>query len=305
MITQLKVGKTSFATQVPNNLLLATEVGYKLIPELHVVDIVTWSDFKAIIRELKKEEVKEKFKTITIDTVSILWDLCEKFICNRHGVKELSDVPWGKAYKEASQEFDSALRDISMLGYGIIFLGHSQVRLQELSENNTIEIFSPDLNKRAASVVNRMVDLIGFIKIERSEEGEVKRFLYTRETPTIMAGSRFKYLPMKLDFNYDSIVDAMTQGIEYAAEREGVTPVDEKTPVKKVINDRSFEEVQKEAEQLWKELVSKDARNAQTILENLDKVFGGTKKKLSEVTAEQKDLLELVVLEMRALAGKQ
>lgn len=305
MITQLKVGKTSFATQVPNNLLLATEVGYKLIPELHVVDIVTWSDFKAIIRELKKEEVKEKFKTITIDTVSILWDLCEKFICNRHGVKELSDVPWGKAYKEASQEFDSALREISMLGYGIIFLGHSQVRLQELSENNTIEIFSPDLNKRAASVVNKMVDLIGFIKIERSEEGETKRFLYTRETPTIMAGSRFKYLPMKLDFNYDSIVDAMTQGIEYAAEREGVTPVDEKTPVKKVINDRSFKEVQKEAEQLWKELVSKDARNAQTILENLDKVFGGTKKKLSEVTAEQKDLLELVVLEMRALAGKQ
>ena len=37
-----------------------------------------WSEFKNILKQLAKPEIKEKFNTITIDTADIAWDCCEK-----------------------------------------------------------------------------------------------------------------------------------------------------------------------------------------------------------------------------------
>ena len=48
------------------------------------------------------DDVKEKFSTITIDTVDLAWDACEKYICaqnpNDSGEipKALGEIPWGK-----------------------------------------------------------------------------------------------------------------------------------------------------------------------------------------------------------------
>lgn len=92
---QPKAGKTSLACQFPNNLLLAFEHGYNAIAGAHVVDINKWSDFKLVLRQLSKPEAQAMYSTVTIDTVSIAWDLCEQYICAQAGVQKLADIPWG------------------------------------------------------------------------------------------------------------------------------------------------------------------------------------------------------------------
>lgn len=70
---QAKVGKTTLGSQMPSPLCLAFEKGYNALPGLYAQDITSWADVKMVIRELKKPEVREKFKTIIIDTVR---DIC-------------------------------------------------------------------------------------------------------------------------------------------------------------------------------------------------------------------------------------
>lgn len=67
-----KAGKTTFAASVPNNLLIAFERGYNGLDNIYAVDAQKWSDFTQILKQLEKPEVKEKFKTVTIDTIDLM-----------------------------------------------------------------------------------------------------------------------------------------------------------------------------------------------------------------------------------------
>lgn len=73
------------------------------ISGIHVVDIDSWLTFKNYLRQLDKPTVREKFDTVTIDTVSLLWDLCERYVCQQAGVKEISEIAWGKTICSACQ----------------------------------------------------------------------------------------------------------------------------------------------------------------------------------------------------------
>lgn len=66
-----KVGKTTFATEAPRNLLLAFEKGYNGLAGIMAVDITSWIDFKKTLKQLEQDEVRARFDTISIDTVGI------------------------------------------------------------------------------------------------------------------------------------------------------------------------------------------------------------------------------------------
>lgn len=76
-----KSGKTTFASHMPSALILAFERGYNALPGVLAQDITSWGDMKQILRELKKPEVKERFKSVAVDTVDIAGQFCEKYIC--------------------------------------------------------------------------------------------------------------------------------------------------------------------------------------------------------------------------------
>lgn len=274
---------------------MKVEHGWNAISGAMAVDITKWSEFKQVLRQLKKPEAKEKYDTITIDTVQIAYSLCEQYICAQHGVQSLSEVPWGRAYSDTQKEFENCLREITQLGYGLVLITHEEVR-KEVSDNDSeIEIVKPALNKRAYEVCNRLVDIIGYIQVEWNEDGTSERWLYTRRTPTIMAGSRFKYLEPKIKFGYNELVNAISKAIEKQEELDGAKVVDKVERVEE--QELSYNEIRERASELWTKLVEKNAENAQIILKKVEMIFG-RKIKLSEITEDQKDLFNLVLLEM-------
>jgi hypothetical protein len=175
-----KAGKTSLACQFPKNLLLAFEKGYNAIAGAKVVDINKWSDLKLVIRQLSKPEAREMYDTITIDTVSIAWDLCEQFVCAQAGVQKIADIPWGQGYSQLSQEFENSLRAITMLGYGLVLITHVDIRKEVSDDDNETIYYAPALNKRCYPICNRLVDIIGYIDVEWDADGNSSRWLYTR-----------------------------------------------------------------------------------------------------------------------------
>lgn len=292
-----KSGKTTAATQFPKALLCAFEKGYNAIGGIKPVDINRWSDFKLVLRQLDKPEAREMYETIVIDTVSIAWNLCEEYICAQNGVQKISDVAWGGGYAAAKKEFENTLRRITQMGYGVVLIAHSAIRIEKDVNDNDIEIISPELPKRAYEICNGIVDIIGYIGSEWTD-GEQKRWLYTRETPTLFAGSRFKYINPKIPFGYDELVKAVSDAIEKAEKLDGAIVVDNIED--KFEKSRTFEEVRGEARELWTKLIEKDEANEARVLKKIEMIFG-RKMRLSEITEDQTDLFELVVEEMKSL----
>ena len=297
-----KSGKTTAACSFPDAVLLAFEKGYNAIGNAFPYDVNKWSDFKMALRDLEDQRSKDRFKTVIIDTVSICWEMCEKYICQQNGVQKIGDIPWGAGYTSCKKEFETSIRRITQLGYGVVLIAHSAARIEKTADGSDIEIISPDLPKRAAEVCNGIVDIIGYIGNEWVN-GERKRWLYTRETPTLFAGSRFKYMPDKIPFGYDELVNAIAEAIEMAEEKDGATVAD--TVATKSESKVDFNTVRARAQELWLKLVGTgdDAKPdvANAILKKIE-ITMGRRMKLSEFTEDQADLLALVVLDMEEMA---
>jgi hypothetical protein len=283
---------------------MAFEKGYNAIGGVRAVDINKWSDAKLVLRQLEKPEAKAMYDTVTIDTTSIAWDLCEQFICAQAGVQKINEIPWGQGYAQLTQEFESFLRRITMLGYGLILITHVDVR-RETVDNNEIEFYAPSLNKRCYPICNRIVDIIGYIGVEWDENGKGERWLYTRKTPTIMAGSRFKYLAPRIKFGYEELVNAVSDAIEKSEKIDGATVVDSVS--QKTEEKLDYNTLRTEAFTLWQQMVGSgeqvNEEMARRIQKRVEMIFGRPMK-ISEITEDQVDLLNLVVLDMRDLAAE-
>ena len=283
------------ACQFPKNLLLAFEKGYNAIAGVKPIDVTKWSDLKLVLRQLEKPEARLLYDTVTIDTVGIAWEMCEQFVCAQNGVQKIADIPWGGGYSACKKEFESCLRKITQLGYGLVIIAHVDKRTEKRADDSEVEILGPAIPKRAYEIVNQLVDIIGYIDVTWDEEGNSERWLYTRKTPTVMAGSRFKYLAPKIKFGYQELVDAISDAIDQSEKLDGAMVVETSELIMEEALD--YKKIRERASALWADLVERNEDNAAIILKKVEMIFG-RQIKLSEITEDQVDLFNLVVLEM-------
>lgn len=302
-----KCGKTSFAVQAPRALVCAFELGVNALGGTKYVPILRWSDFKKVMSQLKKPQAKEIYDTIVIDTVSIAYDLCENYIVQREGVSTIKDIPFGSGYSMVSNEFRECLREITMLGFGLILICHSKETTSGMvdSDGNPIMMIQPSLSKRPMEICNAICDVIGAINTE-FENGQSVRYLYTRQTPTVFAGSRYKYLAPKIKFGYEELTNAIAEAIEKSAQLDGATVVDHVE--QNQIKDRPFQEIMEEARTIWSNYLTgvvdeEEKEHRLNIMKDIiRKIFGNEDFKLSQAVMSQADLVELFISEMKNLA---
>lgn len=206
-------------------------------------------------------------------------------------------------------EFESTFRDLTQQGYALVFIAHSKTRTTEYTDEdgNPIEAYAPDLPNAAYQICNRMVDVIGYIGVEYdTKTGESHRFLYTRGTPHIFAGSRYRYLAPKIPLSYQSLVDAISEAMEKEAKLTGTAVLDHATTTE--ILRRPFSEIMNEAKDIWKQLVEKaqsmpeeEADTFANRMNGIVKKTFGRDMKLSQATDAQQDLVELCIDELKTL----
>ena len=137
-----------------------------------------------------------------------------------------------------------------------------------------------------------------------NENGEGIRRFITRRTPTVMAGSRLPYLDPVIPFSYESLVDAIGRAIDKQQEMEGVKVVD--TAIIQTVDKLDYNAIREEARNLWEQLVGTGAEMnedmARRIQKRIEMIFVRVVK-LSEITEDQVDLFNLVLIDMRELAN--
>lgn len=310
-----KSGKTTIATKFPKHLLLAFEKGYNAIPGAMAQPINSWAEFKKVLRQLKSDDAKKTFETIIIDTADIAYDYCEKYICanakrpdGTFGVDSVSDIPYGKGYGLIGKEFDDCLRSIVQMDYGLVIISHATDKTFTDEQGHDYNQIVPTLDRRARNIVSRMCDIIGYSRTVTDEKGESGTKLFIRGTQRYVAGSRFKYTPDYIDFNYKSLVDAIGEAIDKQMQEDGTEYfTDTRNNVYiDTSKELNFDELISEFNDIVKNIISNhtdDQMNSYwqpRITEITDKYLGKGNK-VSNCSREQVEALSLIIDDLKEI----
>lgn len=301
-----KSGKTTISSRFPGALVLAFEKGYNAIAGIMAKPMNTWGDLKKVLTELKDPEVKEVFQTIVIDTADIAYGLCEKYICSRESdakntYEQISDLPFGKGYKLAQQEFDESLRKILQMDYGLILISHAVDKTFKDESGVEYNQIIPTLDNKARLVCERTCDIIGYSRQIQTEEG-LKTRLFMRGTPRFVAGSRFRFTPDYIDFNYESLVSAISDAIDKEAAASGAHMVTDEVAPKDHLNEPTydFEKLMNEFQTIVGEIMRTKPSLAPKITSIVDKHLGKGKK-VGDCTPEQAPQIDLILFDIKRL----
>lgn len=289
------VGKTTLCSQFPGALLLATEKGYNALPGIMVQDITTWGEFKQVIRELKKPEVKERFKTIIIDTLDIAGALCEKYICNQLGIETLGEGGWSvNGWARYKKEAEESFRTITQQNYALVFISHDKDKTFKRKDGTEYNQIVPTAQSSINDIVKNMVDLYGYAMI--MPDG-TRKLVFRSSDGSIDAKSRFKYMPAEIDLSYDALVEAVNSAIDKeAAEHDGKFVTDERiTEIEAPEYD--YGELMARFQELAGKLMNENPQNGVKITAIIDKYLGKGKK-IGEATPAQVEMIYLIVTEI-------
>ena len=303
---QPKTGKSTFGSQLPRSLFMNFEQGTNALAGIRSVPILRWTDAKKVLTQLRKPQAKEMYDSIVVDTASIAWQLCERYICSRENVDSIRDVPWGQGWNMLKTEFSEFWREITLLGFGILFIAHSKDKPTEMrnEDGEAITAVCPDLPNQCYTIINSIVDIIGYLQVQMNPDGTSERYLYTRSTPYVFAGSRYQYLAPKIKFGYQELVNAIGEAIDKAVELDGAQVTDH-TEIAQ-IKDRPFSEVMAEAKEIWikyLELGGEENKDQHLMImkDIIKRVFGSEDFKLSQAVPSQSSLVEYFIDEMKQL----
>lgn len=203
-----KIGKSTFCSQAPGALFLATEAGLNAL-EVFQIPITTWDELLAACREIA--EGKHEFRQVIVDTVDNAYRLCSEHVCKKLGVTHESDLGYGKGFSLVNGEFHRVLTRLSMLPYGLWLISHAQEREVETRTGKKIRI-EPTLPGKARQIVLGLVDVILYcdVEVKPGADGKpaVRRVLRTKPGANYEAGDRTGRLPETIPLDYAAFVAA-------------------------------------------------------------------------------------------------
>lgn len=127
-------GKTFFARQFPNPILLNTDGNADKV-DTPSIKINSFQHFIEIIETL--ENTKHTFETIVIDLIDDIELLLNNYVCEKLKVSNIADAPFGKGYSEVKNIWKNLMMKISTLKFNIIFISHI---ITTTENNNTISV---------------------------------------------------------------------------------------------------------------------------------------------------------------------
>ena len=310
-----KSGKTTISTKFPKHLLLAFEKGYNAIPGAMAQPINKWSEFKKVLKDLQKPEVKQRFETIIIDTADIAYDYCEKYICDNakrpdggYGVDSIGDIAFGKGYTMAGKEFDSCLRSIVQMDYGLVLISHAADKTFKNEQGQEYNQIVPTLGNKPRNIVSRMCDIIGYSRSIQLEDGSTQTRLFMRGTPRYVAGSRFKYTPDSINFSYEDLVDAIGDAIDKQAAEDGNEFLtDQRNNLyTEVTEELDFDKLMERFTGMIEQLQTKEnfSEYYAPRIEQITDRYLGKGNKVSNCSREQVEALDLIVSDLSELVSQ-
>jgi hypothetical protein len=206
---QEKCGKSTFASNAPGAIFLATEPGLNAL-SVYQVNIESWQDLLDACKKLATE--KHDFKTIIIDTADNAYEFCAAYVSEKElDGKDPSDFEYGRGWRKVTKEFRRVINKLGHLDYGLILISHSKVETVK-SRTGSYDVIMPTLPGGCRKYLIGVMDstLLAEVTFETGEDGSsvYRRIMHTTASPKHIAGSRIKGLPAEIPLDYNEYIKA-------------------------------------------------------------------------------------------------
>ncbi|WP_288867909.1 AAA family ATPase [uncultured Parvimonas sp.] len=228
-------GKTTFANNFPNPLMLNTDGNIKFVdaPYISIANKVemngrikntqlAWDIFKEVIDELEKKD--NEFKTIIIDLVEDLYEHCRLYIYKKLNIEHESDNSF-KAWDIVTTEFLSTMKRLMMLDYeNIVIISHEDTS-KDITKKSGDKITSirPNIREKVANKIAGMVDIVARVVANGDE-----RTLEFKQNEVVFGGGRLTSIKdTVIPLDYEEFLKVYNQGKEEKPTRRKTEPVEE------------------------------------------------------------------------------
>lgn len=267
------------------------------MPGVIAQDVNTWGEMKQVLRELKKQEVKDTFSTIIIDTVDLASVACEKYVCSQLGIENIGDGGWSvNGWAKVKREWEQTFREITMQGYAVVFISHSKDKVFTRKDGTTYNQIVPSCTNAYNEIIKNMVDIMGYIDVENGS----RKLVLRSADDTIDCKCRFSQIDPVIDFSYNSLVEALNKAIDKEAAMTGNKFVTEEKIAPTVATTYDYSALMDEFQQVVGELMSKrdQAVMAPKITQIVERYLGKGKK-ISDTTPDQAEFVYLIVNDIK------
>lgn len=208
-------GKSTLVDKFPDLLVLSTDgnVGNITAPYLLIKDEVTqvgreinrkyaWEVFKDIITELELKN--NEFKSISIDLLEDLREMCRVYMYNKLNIQHESDSGFGKAYDVIKTEFLSTIKRFFNLNYeNLVIVSHEDVSKNITKQDGSqITRIAPNLQEGLCTKIAGMVDIVGRVVVVSEND----RILSFKANNVVFGGGRLNVTGQEIPLDYDSLM---------------------------------------------------------------------------------------------------
>ena len=296
------LGKTPVATKMEKPFYLAFgKSGLSGINNVPFQPILDWAEFKQFNKILcnKKnfDTLHEKYHTIILDEMEVLYKYCEEFVAQTEGVRKIKEGNGGYGlWGDLKDEWEREMLRIIGSGYCVIFILHAQV-------DDTGKAHPVGDAKRMLPILTNHSEIIGYVASNGAdpETGrQIHSSLMLVDTPEWFARTRNEYFdPYIPDFTAENLVQAYYDALDRQEQVEGVTPMsrEEKDALftKKEI---PFDDMMK---QVGEAISALHAEGRDTEITDIVENTLGVGKKVSGCTEKQYQAVSVILSDLQEL----
>lgn len=297
------LGKTPVATKMEKPYYLAFgKSGLSGINNVPFQSIMSWSDFKKfnkVFTDPKNfEALHDKFQTIILDELEILYTYCEKYVANSEGVNKIKEGNGGYGlWQDLKNEWEAEILKIIGSGFCVMFILHT-------APDETGRQFPVGDVKRMLPILINHSDVVGYVKgngVDPDTGKPIHSSLMLASTAEYFARTRNEYFdPMIEDYTAENLVKAYYTAIERQEKADGVAAIskderDKMFETEKVDFDTLMEEVMNVGVEVVEKYGSKEK-----LTEIVESVLGKGAL-VSNCTPKQQEAVEVILSELKSL----
>jgi hypothetical protein len=222
------IGKTTWAGQAGNVIVLATEAGGDDAGADRSPVLRDLGSFNTWLSDLATQP--HDYRWVAVDTLDWLEKLIFAAVCQSEGKQSIESIGYAKGYVYALVHWDFILKSLENLiagrGMGVILLAHSRIIKIEEPDLDSYNKYEPDLDRRSCGLLQEWCDEVFFARYRvntiSKDEGFNRertrvvgqagdRMVYTCETPGAFAKRRIRMpniIPLDFSVYLQAIKDA-------------------------------------------------------------------------------------------------
>lgn len=276
--------KEHFNGDLSKALLVATEKGYKALPNIHAVDINSWKDVEQLKTQLIENKDELSYEWIGIDTLDYLYEYCVDHVVRKERIAKkdskiqaISDIAWGQGYAMVDSLMTKFVNSLISAGYGIFMITHDTTKQFTSRDGTQFDKTTLSLPTRVRNSVINMCDFIIYISIEKVKDGDElrdNRVIYLRSDSDIDAGSRFESIPDTIPYDAKAFLNVFSEAVLNVYDHDV-----------QAVEEAKIEQAKEKLEEA-KEFIQSETKKATESTVDLVKEIG---KRIKDMTTEAQD----------------